>query len=118
MQPRSVALLSYCILAASLALVPPRTVLALDAADLPDAIEKAKAPADHEAIAAYSDAEAKPARTAPEQHRKMAAAYGKHPVPAGAKGTRSAIHKTMPKHCDQLGASYAYAAQEGAGLAP
>jgi hypothetical protein len=117
MHGRSAALVSSCLLAASLVLVGPRAVLALDAADLPNAIENAKTPVDHEAIAAYYDAEAKAARTAAEQHRKMAAAYGKHPVPAGAKGTRSAIYKTMPKHCDQLVASYDAAAKEAEALA-
>jgi hypothetical protein len=104
-------------LAASSILFAPRAVLALDAADLPSAIENAKTPADHEAIAAYYDGEAKAARAAAEQHRKMAAAYGKHPEPAGAKGVRSSIYKTMPRHCDQLVASYEAAAKDNDALA-
>ena len=80
--------------------------------DLPNAIENAKTAADHEALAAYFDGEAKAARATAERHRRMAALYGKHPMPSGAKGTRASLGRTMPPHCDKLVASYEAAAAE------
>jgi len=103
---------SYFFVILALSLGVPKAVLALDAADLPSAIENATTPADHEAIAAYFDAQAKAARTMVEHHRTMASAYLNHPKPAAGKGVRSSVYKTMPKHCDDLIKSYETAAHE------
>jgi len=112
MRRLSATFLSYALLAASLTLVVPKEVFALDATDLPAAIENAKTAADHEAIAAHFDAEAKAARATAEEHRKMAAAYGKHPKPGGGKGLRSQVYRTIRPHCEKLVASYETDAQE------
>jgi hypothetical protein len=93
----------FCFLfVASLVFVAPRVAIALDATDLPSAIANAKTPADHEAIAAYYDAQAKAAREKVEQHRAMASAYKGHPAPAGSKTTHSGVFSSMPSHCDDL----------------
>ena len=82
----------FCFLfVASLVFVVPRAAIALDATDLPSAIANAKTPADHEAIAAYYDAQAKAAREKVEEHRAMASAYKGHPAPAGSKATHSGV---------------------------
>jgi hypothetical protein len=101
-----------CLVSASWLLAAPRAALALDASDLPSAIENAKTPADHEAIAAYYDAEAKAAREKVEEHRTMASAYKGHKESAGGKGTRPAVYKTMPGHCDDLVKLYENARKE------
>lgn len=106
-----IRILSYSLLVASLAIVPT-ALLALDAADLPDAIENAKTASDHEAIAAYYDTEAKAARAEAERHRRMGAAYGKHPAAGGGKGIRSPLSKTMPPHCNELVTTYETAAKD------
>ena len=113
----STMFVSFSLLAASSTLVAPKAAFGLDAPDLPAAIENAKTAADHEAIAAYYDAEAKAARAKAEKHRKMAAAYGKHPKPAGGKGSRSQVYRTIEPHCGKLVASYEAAAQEFAAMA-
>ncbi len=93
----------FCFLfVASLVFVAPKAAIAIDATDLPSAIANAKTPADHEAIAAYYDAQAKAAREKVEQHRAMASAYKGHPAPAGSKTTHSGVFSTMPNHCDDL----------------
>ena len=89
--------------------VPAR---ALDAADLPAAIENATTAADHEAIAAYYDAEAKAATATAERHRVMADAYKKTPKAPAGKGNRLAIYRTMPDHCGDLVKDYKAAAHE------
>jgi hypothetical protein len=104
--------LSYFLVVSSLTLGVPAVVLAVDAVDLPSAIENAKTPADHEAIAAYYDAEAKAAQAMVEHHRAMAGAYAKNQKPAGSKGVRSSVYRTMPRHCDDLIKSYKSAAHE------
>jgi hypothetical protein len=93
-------------LVASLILAAPRTGIALDATDLPAAIENAKTAADHEAIAAYYEGEAKAARARADEHRKMAAAYGKQPRPGGGKGHRPQVYRTIGQHCEKLVARF------------
>jgi hypothetical protein len=100
------------LLLASLILVGPRAAHSLEADDIPAAVENAKTAADHEALAAYFDGEAKAARASAERHRRMADLYGKHPKPSGTKGVRASLSKTMPPHCDKLAASYETAAAE------
>lgn len=90
----------------------PMRALALEAADLPSAIENATTAADHEAIAAYYDAEAKAANASVERHRAMAAAYAKPSnLPAG-KGVRHSVYRTMSGHCDDLIKDFKSAAHE------
>ena len=105
-------LFSCALLAASLSIIVPGATRALDAADLPSAIQNAKTAADHEAIAEQLEAQAKQARAAAAQHRRMGEAYGGHPSASGSKGVHSPLHKTMPAHCDKLVASYESAAAE------
>lgn len=93
-------------LALLLAIAGPGAAIALDPADLPNAIENAETPADHEALAAYFEGEAKEARAMAERHRKMAATYRSLRKPAGHKGVRARLERTMPKHCDELVARY------------
>jgi hypothetical protein len=100
------------VLALSLALVGARASHALDADDLPNAIENAKTAADHVALAEYFETEAKSARTRAERHRKMSALYGNYPKPSGTKGNRASLGKSMPPHCDKLVADYEAAAAE------
>jgi hypothetical protein len=100
------------LLAASLCILVPQAAPALDADDLPSAIENAKTAADHEALAAYFEGEAKASRSRAERHRRMSALYGKYPKPSGTKGTRASLSKAMPPHCDKLVASEEAAAGE------
>jgi hypothetical protein len=103
---------SCALLAASLSILFPGAARALDAAELPNAIENAKTAADHEAIAEALEAQAKEARAAAKRHRQMSAAYKKHPPTSGSKGVRSPLHQTMPPHCDKLVSDYEAAAAE------
>lgn len=84
---------------------------ALDAADLPKAIEGAKTSADHEAIAAYFDAQAKQARETAASHEQMGAVYKKRP-PVSPKGGSHAFHDSMGDHCDALVSKYEQAAED------
>lgn len=95
-----------------LAIVCPGAARALDPVDLPNAIENAETPADHEALAIYFEAEAKAARAMAERHRSMGARYKSLRKPAGLKGVRAQLERTMPRHCDRLVASYEAAATE------
>lgn len=95
-----------------LAIAGPGLAIELDAADLPNAIENAETPADHEALATYFEAEAKEARAMAERHRKMAATYRNLRKPAGLKGVRARLERTMPRHCDELVARYDSAAKD------
>jgi hypothetical protein len=95
-----------------LILVVPTLALALDAADLPSAIENAKTAADHEGIAVYYDGEARAAHAMADRHRDMARSYAKHPRPSGAKGPRPPIAQRMRRHCERRVESYEAAAQE------
>jgi hypothetical protein len=102
---------SYSLLMALLAIVGPTAASALDAADLPKAVENAATAADHEAIAAYYDAEAKAAREKAALHRSMGAVYEKHRGPASKAGA-TILYKTMPPHCSELATSNEAAAKE------
>ena len=112
MRRLSATFLSFFLVVSSLSLGVSAPALALDAADLPSAIENAKTAADHEAIAAYYDAEAKAASATVERHRAMAAAYAKPARPPAGKGVRSSVYRTMPGHCDDLIKDYKAAAHE------
>jgi hypothetical protein len=112
MRRLSATFLSFFLVASSLTLAVSTRAFALDAADLPAAIENAKTPADHEAIAAYYDTQAKAALAEVERHRAMAGAYAKPPASGGSKGVRSSVYKTMPRHCDDLLKDYKNAAHE------
>jgi hypothetical protein len=106
--------LSASLLVVLVAIIGAGGAQALDADDLPSAVENAKTAADHEAIAAFYEGEAKEARAQAEQHRAMGSTYKKHQqhsMPAG-KGVPSTLNKTMPPHCDQLTATYEAAAKE------
>ena len=99
-------------LALLLAIACPGTARAIDPADLPNAIESAETAADHEALAAYFEGEAKAAREMAERHRRMGERYRNLRKPAGLKGVRARIDQSMPRHCDKLVASYEAAASE------
>jgi hypothetical protein len=96
---------------ALLAIVGPTAASALAAADLPKAVENAATAADHEAIAAYYEAEGKAAREKAALHRSMGAVYEKHRGPASKAGA-TILNKTMPPHCNELVTSNEAAAKE------
>jgi hypothetical protein len=85
---------------------------ALTAADLPDAIANAKTPADHEAIAAYYDEEAKTAREQAKRHQDMGAVYKKAPAAPAKAGGGHVFHRQMGEHCDKIAATYEESAKE------
>lgn len=95
-----------------LAIGCPGAARALDPADIPNAIENAETPADHEALATYFDGEAKAAREMAERHRRMGERYRNLRKPAGLKGVRAPLERTMPRHCEKLVASYEAAAKD------
>mgnify|MGYP003504383021 CR=1 FL=1 len=107
-----IRILSCSLLLMASLVVAPAAMNALDAADLPSAIENAKTAADHEALAAYYDGEAKAARAKAEEHRRMAGPYKKNPHATGGKGTYLPLVRSMPPHCDELAASYEAAAKD------
>ena len=72
-------------------------------------IESAKTRADHEALAAFYEQEAKTAQAKVEEHKQMAKAYGKI-------GHLVEKHN-MLQHCDRLVKNYQDAAQENLALA-
>lgn len=78
----------------------------------PEAVENAKTPADHEAIAKSYDAEAKELREKATNHRQMARRYSQ---PASFKGSHAA--GAMEGHCKRLASSYDQAAESAAALA-
>ena len=74
-------------------------------------IASAKTPADHEAIAAYYDGQAKELRQKVEEHRKMGAAYKR-------EGGGALLHKThFDEHCATLTRIYNAGAKEYNALA-
>ena len=97
-------------------LVSPLFVLVLVTSALagpsPEAVESATTAADHEAIAAAYDGEAKELRAKANQHRQMARRYRK---PASFKGSQ--IGGAMEAHCKRLAASYDQAADAAEALA-
>ncbi|HJQ82963.1 MAG TPA: hypothetical protein VKA21_02730 [Candidatus Binatia bacterium] len=100
-----VALLSLGIASA----LPGPWVPCARAADIDEKIATAKTAADHEAIAAYYDEQAKAAEAKAAEHRKMEQEYRKAGGPA-AKAQ-------LPAHCEGLVKSYIGAAKEYAALA-
>jgi hypothetical protein len=105
------------LLLATLLVAAPAAVRALDAADLPRAVQSAKTPADHEAIAAYFDEQAKAARAEAAHHRDLAAIYGKEPPVSPKGGETHAFHRQMAQHCDALAKEYEQAAKDYASMA-
>ena len=97
----------------SLATVGPRSAHALDAADLPKAIESAKTAADHEAIATYFEEQAKEARATAKRHQEMGAIYKKESSPAPKSGGAAHLfHTQMGEHCDDLATKYEKVAKD------
>ena len=72
-------------------------------------IAAAKTPADHEAIAAWYDEQAKAAEAKAAEHRKMGQEYQKAGGPAGKA--------QLPAHCNGLVKIYTSAAKEYAAMA-
>lgn len=72
-------------------------------------IVDAKTPADHEAIAAYYDQEAKAAHQKHEEHLKLKASYEKIPHLASKTG--------LPWHCSTIAENYNKTAKEYEALA-
>lgn len=97
------------IVAAGLVFSVATPISIAQAADVTEAqIAAAKTPADHEAIAAQYDAEAKAADEMAANHESMGKSY----KAAGFKGTQS-----MAAHCNRLVTKYQDAAKEYRGLA-
>jgi hypothetical protein len=98
------------IVAAGLIVSVVNPVSIAQAADVTEAqIAAARTPADHQAIAAAYDAEAKAADEMAADHETMAKAYKS----AGAKGGT----QSMVSHCGRLVTQYRAAAQEYRALA-
>jgi len=76
-------------------------------------IAAARTAADHEAIAASYDAEAKAAEETAARHESMAKTYKS----AGAMGTKGGSRQAMISHCNRLVTQYRAAAQEYRSLA-
>ena len=90
--------------------LPGSPVSVAGAADIEQMIASAKTPADHEAIAAYYEGQAKEARQKAEEHRKMGAVYKKE---GGAF-----LHKThFDEHCAALIRNFTSEAKEYEALA-
>lgn len=94
--------------AAALAAAPAQRAVAADDADIAAKIAAAKTPADHDAIAAYYEAQAADLRAKIEMHKKMGADYKKLPH-------NNKVH--FDKHCDALIRDYTAAAKEYDALA-
>jgi hypothetical protein len=103
----------FCFLVvASVMFVVPKAAIALDAADLPAAIANAKTAADHEAIAAYYDGQAKAANAEAERHQALAGDYAKLVKTPAGKGVPSGAYKAMPSHCKDLAKDYKASAKQ------
>ena len=96
----------------SLVVVGLTAAHALDSGDLPKAIENAKTPADHEAISAYFDKEAKEARATAARHRQMSAAYKRRPPTPPKSGGTDTFGTEMREHCDDLVNKYEQAGKD------
>ncbi|MBI2963414.1 MAG: hypothetical protein HYY35_06645 [Deltaproteobacteria bacterium] len=95
----------------SLALAAPLlTSQAGEHREVEEMIAEAKTAADHEAIAAHFDGQAKEARAAAEYHRKMIASYKKMGGPAIEKWH-------LDQHCEWIAKGYERAARESDRLA-
>jgi len=80
-----------------------------DGKNIEQMITEAKTPADHEAIAAYYDQEAKAAHQKHEEHLKLKASYEKIPHLASKTG--------LPGHCNTIATDYQKTAKEYEALA-
>ena len=98
------------LLAVGIVIAAPANRATVAAADIAEMISSAKTPADHEAIAAYYDGEAKEARQKADEHRKMGEAYKKG---GGALAGKTYFHE----HCEALTRSYTAEAKENESLA-
>jgi len=100
--------------ATGLLVVPLQASLVRAAADddLSTMIEKAKTPADQEAIAARYEKQAADARKEAEVHRRMEKSYGVSAA-GGVKGSMTAL----PQHCAALAKHYDQLAEEYTALA-
>jgi hypothetical protein len=88
----------------------PVGVRAGEKVDIEKKIAEAKTPADHEAIAAYFDKEAKHARAAAKYHSEMGESYKK-------MGGALIEKQHADKHCDAITAGYEAIAKENEDLA-
>jgi hypothetical protein len=79
--------------------------------DIDAMIGAAKTAADHEAIAAYYDREAKDATSKAGLHRKMAAVYGEH-----REGYAKEL-KPLPAHCERIAKRFDSIAKDASELA-
>lgn len=75
-------------------------------------IQSAKTPADHEAIAAIYEEQARADRAAAENHQSMARMYRGIDPTGGGRGSGQ-----MAAHCKNIAESYARAAEEHSALA-
>ena len=101
-----------CLLVVVLAFVGFTAAHALDAAGLPKAVENAKTAADHEAIAAYFDEQAKEARGTAAMHRQMSGTYKKRPPTSPKGGGSDTFGRQMGEHCDDLVNKYEQVAKD------
>jgi hypothetical protein len=103
---RTLALVA--VMATGLALPNFRAAVA-DEMNIEQRISTAKTAADHEAIAAYYEEQAKAARAKGEEHKRMSADYRK----AGGSMAKS----QLPEHCNGLAVIYSGAAKQYDALA-
>ena len=90
------------------------SVSTAQAAEVTEAqIAGARTPADHEAIAAAYDVQAKEAEDMAAKHQSMAKAY----TSIGATGTKGGGTQAMVSHCKRLVTEYRAAAKEYQALA-
>jgi hypothetical protein len=94
--------------ALALMLGAPPSATGGEGSDIERMIAEAKTSADHGAIAAYYEKEARFAREREERHRRMAKTYGRFPV---LKKKTSVV-----KHCESIARWYRNLAQEYEGL--
>jgi hypothetical protein len=102
------------VLLIAVALVTERGAWSIDQqhpiGDIEKMIERAKTKADHEALAAYYEAEAKALEVKSPDHEKMGKAYEK-------AGGYPAVKGGAVQHCNSLASKYREAAQENWDLA-
>ena len=103
-------LAGIAVLTVGILIATPANRATVAAAYIAEMISSAKTPADHEAIAAYYDGEAKEAQQKADEHRKMGEAYKKG---GGALAGKTHFHE----HCEALVRSYTAEAKEYESLA-
>ncbi|MGH8578761.1 MAG: hypothetical protein ACREVK_01105 [Gammaproteobacteria bacterium] len=87
---------------------PPMVTHSVEYARMEQAIENAKTKADHEALAAHFEQEAKMMKDKAEEHLRMAKAYG---------ALRHKAASTFGQHCEAVASQYEAAATENLALA-